>query len=262
MAEMTIDLESPEVRAALEEEIGAQPHPLLFATISGAHLYGFPSADSDIDIRGVHVLPLREVIGLGQNRDTIEAQATRAGILLETVTHDVKKFALLLLKRNGYVLEQLFSPLIVRTSPEHSELKQIARACITRDHYLHYLGFADNQLKLLQKKPAVKQVLYIYRVLLTGIHLMRTGEVEANLQRLVAVAALPHVLELVERKVGGSELLALRPDELPFHERQYANLAARLREEAAASALPESHSAKDALSDFVVRVRMSLDESR
>lgn len=27
----------------------------------------------------------------------------------------------------------------------------------------------------------VKPLLYVYRVLLTGIHLMRTGEVEANL---------------------------------------------------------------------------------
>ena len=27
--------------------VAAQPYPLLFATISGAHLYGFPSPDSD-----------------------------------------------------------------------------------------------------------------------------------------------------------------------------------------------------------------------
>jgi hypothetical protein len=28
------------------------PYALLFATVSGAHLYGFPSADSDYDLRG------------------------------------------------------------------------------------------------------------------------------------------------------------------------------------------------------------------
>ena len=32
-----------------------QPYPLLFATLSGAHLYGFPSPDSDFDLRGVHL---------------------------------------------------------------------------------------------------------------------------------------------------------------------------------------------------------------
>ncbi len=38
--------------------VGAQPYPLLFATISGAHLYGFPSPDSDFGVRGRQVRPL------------------------------------------------------------------------------------------------------------------------------------------------------------------------------------------------------------
>lgn len=41
-----------------------QPYPFLFATISGAHLYGFPSPDSDYDLRGVHILPVKELLGL------------------------------------------------------------------------------------------------------------------------------------------------------------------------------------------------------
>ena len=48
------------------------PYPLVFATISGAHLYGFPSPDSDYDLRGCHVLPVREVVGLDPGRETIE----------------------------------------------------------------------------------------------------------------------------------------------------------------------------------------------
>ena len=51
-------------------QITAQPYPLLFVAISGAHLYGFPSPDSDYDLRGAHVLPVREVIGLGSGRET------------------------------------------------------------------------------------------------------------------------------------------------------------------------------------------------
>jgi hypothetical protein len=30
-------------------------HPLIFATVSGAHLYGFASADSDLDPRASHL---------------------------------------------------------------------------------------------------------------------------------------------------------------------------------------------------------------
>ena len=33
---------------------------VLFATISGAHLYGFPSADSDVDMRGCFRAPLAD----------------------------------------------------------------------------------------------------------------------------------------------------------------------------------------------------------
>src|ERR1700679_3573149 len=58
----------PQLAAAVK----SAPYPLVFATISGAHLYGFPSPDSDYDLRGVHVLPLREVVGLQTGPETIE----------------------------------------------------------------------------------------------------------------------------------------------------------------------------------------------
>jgi uncharacterized protein len=59
--------------------ISAQPYPLLFVTISGAHLYGFPSPDSDYDLRGVHILPVREVVGLDPGRETIESSGVHDG---------------------------------------------------------------------------------------------------------------------------------------------------------------------------------------
>ena len=113
-------------------EVEGQPYPLLFVTISGAHLYGFPSPDSDYDVRGVHVLPVREVIGLEAGRETVEVSEVRDGLEIDLVTHDVKKFFGLLLRKNGYVLEQLYSPLVVKTSAAHEELKELARGCVTR----------------------------------------------------------------------------------------------------------------------------------
>jgi predicted nucleotidyltransferase len=80
----------------------------MFATVSGAHLYGFPSPDSDYDLRGVHILPPEEMLGLLPKRETVEIEGMRAGVELDLVTHDVLKFFAMLLKRNGYVLEQLF----------------------------------------------------------------------------------------------------------------------------------------------------------
>src|ERR1044071_10461329 len=56
----------------LQRIVAARPYPLLLATISGAHLYGFPSPDSDFDLRGAHVLPLDAVVGLDVRDETVE----------------------------------------------------------------------------------------------------------------------------------------------------------------------------------------------
>lgn len=47
---------------------------------------------------------------------------------MDVVCHDGRKFFGLLLKMIVYVLEQLLSPLIVHTAPEHAELNEICRA--------------------------------------------------------------------------------------------------------------------------------------
>jgi hypothetical protein len=47
----------------LQRILAAQRYPLLFGTISGAYLYGFPSPDSDFGLRGAHVMPLERLIG-------------------------------------------------------------------------------------------------------------------------------------------------------------------------------------------------------
>src|SRR5215813_12914625 len=170
----------------LQTITASQPYPLLFATISGAHLYGFPSPDSDFDLRGAYVLPLEKVIGLEVKDETVQGSRVIEGLEMDIVSHDVRKFFGLLLKKNGYVLEQLYSPLIVHTTPEHDELKAIARGCITKHHAHHYFGFAETQWKLFEKENPrrAKPLLYVYRVLLTGIDLMQTGEIEANLLHL------------------------------------------------------------------------------
>src|SRR5687767_1192276 len=75
------------------------PRPL-FVTVSGAHLYGFPSPDSDIDLRGSHLAELRDVVGLHLSDETIEREAELAGIEVELVSHEVGKYLRLLLRNN------------------------------------------------------------------------------------------------------------------------------------------------------------------
>lgn len=243
----------------LARVIAQQPYPLLFATISGAHLYGFPSPDSDYDLRGAHVLPVREVVGLNPGRETLERSDMQEGLDIDLVTHDIKKIFSLLLKKNGYVLEQLYSPLVIQTTPEHEELKAIANRCITRHHSHHYLGFARTQWRLFDKEHPrrVKPLLYIYRVLLTGIHLMQTGEIEANLVKLNEEFQLPYLPDLIAQKCAGTEQAALKDADVAFHREEYERLRCQLEEASQSSALPEVPSGKEALNALLVRVRMA-----
>ena len=170
----------------------------------------------------------------------------------------MKKFISLLLRRNGYVLEQLMSPLVVHTTGEHEELKALVPACVTRHHRHHYRGFAETQWELFRKEtPArVKPLLYVYRVLLSGIHLLRTGEVEANLVTLNQTFSLPYLPELIARKVEGAEKGVLPGADLTLHEREFERLVELLEQTAEASHLPEAPTARPALHDLLVRVRL------
>jgi uncharacterized protein len=248
----------------LLKQVEVHPYPLLFATISGAHLYGFPSPDSDYDLRGVHMLPLEDVVGLKTGQETVEKSGVHDGLEIDLVTHDARKFFSLLLKKNGYVLEQVLSPLVVFTTPEHVELKEIAKNCVTRHHAHHYLGFAETQWKLFQKEnpPHVKPLLYVYRVLLTGIHLMRTGEIQANLGRLNEVFKLPYIPELIERKVVGTEKGRLEQADLAFHQGEYERLRAELEKAHQESKLPEAPSGAAALHELLVTIRLGENRRR
>ena len=250
----------------LHRIVAAQPYPLLFATISGAHLYGFPSPDSDFDLRGAHVLPLERVIGLDVHDETVEDSGVIEELEMDIVSHDVRKFFGLLLKKNGYVLEQLFSPLIVHTTPEHAELKELARSCVTKHHSHHYFGFAETQWKLFLKSSPrrVKPLLYVYRVLLTGIHLMRTGELEANLVTLNQEFQLPQIPDLVARKLAGPEKSKLQDADIAFHDAEYQRLRTELQAAHDASSLPElpSDQTRSALNELLVRVRLKTSWSK
>lgn len=250
-----------DVPNTIKRVVDEQPYPLLFVTISGAHLYGFPSADSDYDLRGVHILPVREIVGLNDPRDTIEYAGEADGVELDLVTHDVLKFFRLLLKRNGYVLEQLLSPLVLHTTPEHEQLCELAPQLLTRHHAHHYLGFARTQWGLFEKDRRVKPLLYVYRVLLTGIHLMRAGEVEANLVRLNEVFQFPYLDDLLAQKTGGAEKALLHGGDIPFHEREYERLTQVLEAARDASHLPESPTGQDRLHELLLRLRLGDDDA-
>lgn len=235
--------------------VAEQPDPVLFATVSGAHLYGFPSRDSDVDLRGVHLLPAADLVGLREPDETRSRMWVRDGVEMDLVTHDLRKFARLMLRRNGYVLEQLLSPLVVHTTDAHRELAELAPGVLTSHHAHHYRGFAGTQWRLFEKTGELKPLLYTFRALLTGVHLMRGGEVQAHLPTLLehvdAPAYLPELIAAkAEREHGAADVDHARV------EADVERLHGLLDEAQAASALPDAPRVYDALHAFVVRTRL------
>lgn len=254
---MTVDL-GPDLYAELASVAAGQTDPLLFATVSGAHLYGFPSRDSDVDLRGAHLLPVADLVGLREPDETRTRMWDHEGVEMDLVTHDLRKFVRLMLRNNGYVLEQLLSPLVAHTTDVHAELVSLAPTVLTSHHAHHYRGFAKTQWRLFERNGELKALLYTFRALLTGIQLMRRGSVVAHLPTLleesgdsVAPAYMPDLVAAKrEAEHGGADV---------DHARVAADverLHGVLDQAQANSGLPGAHSAFDALHDLVVRVRL------
>lgn len=183
------------------------PSQLLYATIVGSHAFGYALPTSDLDVRGVHLLSLHHILGLdAQMHETIEVREQEAGVTIEFATHDLKKVISLLLKGNGNVLESLFSPQKVASSPAHVLLQRLAQGCITKRCAAHYKGMAYQQQRNL-KNDEIKSLIHTYRCLLTGIHLMRFGQMELYLPTLA------------ENYPLAQDLIARRGQRLSEHEK-------------------------------------------
>ena len=121
--------------AAIRRLVEGMDYRPLFVTVSGAHLYGFPSSDSDVDLRGCHQLPLRDVVGLDLPNQTLEHKTVHDGTEVELVSHEIGKYLRLLVRNNGYILEQVFSPIVVLGQEFLDELRPLAVRCIKpNDH--------------------------------------------------------------------------------------------------------------------------------
>jgi predicted nucleotidyltransferase len=154
---------------------------------------------------------------------------------------------------------------VLFTTPEHLELRDIAQECITRHHFHHYRGMSQNRWRAFSEDDAneVKPLLYAFRALLTGLHLLRTGEVEADINALNEVYRLPFIPDLVSVKREGSEHESVNTSAMLFIARQFELLSEQLEEAHEASELPDAptEEARNRLDDLLVRLRLGEESS-
>lgn len=186
---------------------------IVFACESGSRAWGFESADSDYDVRFIHVHAREWYLSVEEGRDVIERPIEND---LDLSGWDLLKALRLFRKSNPPLLEWLGSPVIYKEDGDTaSKLRRLAkqfhnpRACA-----YHYLHMAQGNFREYLKGEEVwrKKYLYVLRPLLAILWIERgLGLVPMEFSRLVH-ALFPTgqlreaIDELVERKRSGSEL--------------------------------------------------------
>jgi predicted nucleotidyltransferase len=238
----------------LQPLLQERPYPILFATVTGSHAFGYANTNSDHDVHGVHLLPLAHVLGFGGGGETIERKIQTQDVDADLATHDLKKFVMLLLKGNGNVLEDLYSPQIVVTSPVHQELMALGQGCITKKVANHYKGMAFTQQRRLASNET-KKVIHMYRCLLMGIHAMRYGCIEMDLASLATAHGYSQLTELIQKRQAGQDG-DMTEQELTMHLQTFEHLVSRLEDEQVASRLPEESTTRADLETLIIRIRL------
>ena len=205
------DAQASVARPFLDAQAGERHH--LVAYLSGAHAYGFPSPDSDLDVKCVHVAPTRQLVGLAANAGGAELLTVIDGVELDYGSNEVGMVLRGALKANGNFLERLLGELTLLEDPSLAALRPLLRAVLCRRVVHHYGGFSRSQHKAVAAKPTAKRVLYVLRTALTGVHLLATGDLITDLSVLATHHPVPGVDALIATKLRG-EQVELTPDEL------------------------------------------------
>jgi len=249
----------PDLRLA-RRFLEAQPIPgrVLLCAITGSHIYGFPSADSDLDLKGIHLTPLRRLLGLGRPKESFDRLELFEGTELDLTLTEARQALDLLLRGNGNMLERILSPLQLIDNEELQELRALAISTISRKYFRHYQGFFRGKCRDHERaeRPQAKSQLYIYRVALTGIHLLRSGELETDLRVTAQIYGYEEALDLIALKQQGTEHGSVPPQIDAHHRVAWPRLASDLEEAFATSSLPESAPNSEAISDWLVSRRL------
>jgi hypothetical protein len=235
--------------------------PLLWLALSGAHAYGFPSPDSDLDLKGVHRHPARALLGLQDPPKSVDWLGVWEGREYDFSSNDLGQAALLLLKGNGNMFERFLGPYPLATTPAGHRLQALAEEALSKRVFQHYGGFLramelEYRTEAAKGLRRAKRLLYAYRVALTGIHVLATGELVTDVRLLFERYGFPEVDALLKAKRERESGTIFETDE-PRYLEDIARLARDLEVARSRSPLPEEAPNRRALEEFVIEERLS-----
>lgn len=193
----------------LAERARERRHLVIY--LSGAHAYGFPSPDSDLDLKCVHVAATGDLVGLTPIADSAGNLEIVDGVELDYGSNELAPVLRGAVKGNGNYLERILGDLALASDAALlGEARAVIRPLLSRRIARHYAGFAASQLRLFDDKPTAKRALYVLRTTATGRHALAHGEIVTDVTRLSAFAPA-ELGELIDLKRRAERQL-LPPD--------------------------------------------------
>lgn len=218
--ERTPQYDTERIRTAIDRAVRPQDDASpVYYTVTGSHIYGFPSEDGgDIDVRGFHLAPAESYLKLNTPREqfVVNQDGVTEGFEdyadIDLVSYELKKFTSLLYSANYNVLEVVFEGTeIMNGSPlEIQSLRALIEEELPLDVPKTYFGMAkSNYWKFLNPnsgkyRPTAKKYLYVIRGLLGSEYTRQEATIQADITNLAAwwgdddLQAL--VTELIETK--------------------------------------------------------------
>lgn len=201
---------APEQRTRITGELDrmAAEHGvrIVLAVESGSRAWGFPSPDSDYDVRFLYVRPMADYLAVFPPRDIIERPIAAD---LDISGWDLRKALQLAAKSNAVLIEWLASPLRYHEQPDVTEeLRRLVHRAARRPALAyHYHRLAWHALVDIQAGTGLAQLKRLFYALrpalaLAWIH-THGAPPPMDLLSLMSGVAVPHlVTEVVETLVA------------------------------------------------------------
>ncbi|PAQ13489.1 hypothetical protein CD798_15485 [Bacillaceae bacterium SAOS 7] len=191
---------------------------ILYACESGSRAWGFPSKDSDYDVRFIYVHKKKhylsiDPVGVGKKRDVIELPIDD---LLDMSGWELTKALKLFRKPNPPLLEWLHSPIIYYTAFSTVEQMKELENDVFAPHscMYHYLNMARKNYRehLQRDQVKLKKYFYALRPVLAAKWIEQFNEFPpleflTLLEKMLPEGQVKNEVEtLLQRKMAGDEL--------------------------------------------------------
>ena len=195
----------------LKEIEQAENIRILHAVESGSRAWGFPSPDSDYDVRFIYVRNPEFYLKLEKTRDVIELPIND---MLDINGWDLNKTLRLLHSTNPTLFEWMSSPVIYRQTEFIDQLRPMMDTYFScKSGLYHYLSMAERNYKefLQGDSVKVKKYFYVLRPILACKWILRTHTKPPMLFSQLADAELedslkPVVDQLLDLKMNTPEI--------------------------------------------------------